>query len=229
MKLKVKVNGKYVEITGEHDELALFLESVEVEEQEPALDRDTLGDFLQKEPQKRHFIKVKNDILLLSYDDSYVDFGGLSNIDYDTRDYKVLSEEEIYGLDFVVVTDNTNWSSNKINDIGFISNNMKYEEKKLHFVFTKRSEVSCWTYSSEYREATKKEIELFLDNVQNDEVQKRLPVFKNGDIIRYNGKIGMVTYENGDGTYDIDIKNEGYHCTDNVEYINAEDLEKVEI
>lgn len=229
MKLKVKVNGKYVEITGEHDELALFLESVEVEEQEPALDRDTLGDFLQKEPQKRHFIKVKNDILLLSYDDSYVDFGGLSNIDYDTRDYKVLSEEEIYGLDFVVVTDNTNWSSNKINDIGFISNNMKYEEKKLHFVFTKRSEVSCWTYNSEYREATKKEIELFLDNVQNDEVQKRLPVFKNGDIIRYNGKIGMVTYENGDGTYDIDIKNEGYHCTDNVEYINAEDLEKVEI
>lgn len=229
MKLKVQVNGKDVEITGGHDELALFLESVEVEAQEPVLDRDTLGEFLQKEPETRHFIRIKDDVLLLSYNDDFSYFGSLDEIDYDTKDYEVLSEEAIQDLNFVVVTDNSNWSNNKVNDIGFVGNEVEHEEKGLHFVFTKRSENSCWTYGKEFRQATKKEIELFLDNVQNDEVQKGLPVFRNGDIIRYDGKIGIITYENGDGTYDIAVKNKNSYQTRNLLYIDSEDLEKVEI
>lgn len=229
MKLKVQVNGKDVEITGGHDELALFLESVEVEAQEPTLDKDTLEEFLEKEPETRHFIRIKDDVLLLSYDDNFSDFGSLKDIDYDTKDYEILSEEEVQDLNFVVVTDNSNGSKNKVNDIGFVGNEVKYEEKGLHFVFTKRSENSCWTHGKEFRQATEKEIELFLDNVQNNEVQKGLPVFRNGDIIRYDGKIGIVTYENGGGTYDIAIKNNGSYQARSLMYIDAKDLEKVEI
>ena len=76
MKLKLQVNGKDVEITGGHDELALFLESVEVEAQEqPVLDRDTLGKFLQIDPETKHFIRIKDDVLLLSHYDCFTRFG----------------------------------------------------------------------------------------------------------------------------------------------------------
>ena len=167
--------------------------------------------------------------MLLSHYDCFTRFGSLEDIDYDTKDYEVLSEEAIQDLNFVVVTDNSNGSNNKINDIGFVGNEVKYEEKGLHFVFTKRSEHSCWTHGKEFRQATEKEIELFLDNVQNDEVQKGLPVLRNGDIIRYDGKIGIITCENSDGTYDIAIENKNSHQVRRLIYIDAENLEKIEI